>query len=55
MRVRWHASDEPRHDVIVAVLRRPDAYSDGTSSVEVIETHCYYVVLPHPPVVPGVR
>jgi hypothetical protein len=45
MRVPWHTSDESRHDVIVAALRRPDAYSDGASSVEVIETHRAWVFL----------
>jgi aminoglycoside phosphotransferase family enzyme len=41
----WHSSDEPRHDVIVAALRHPDAYSDGTPSVEIIETHRAWVFL----------
>jgi uncharacterized protein len=45
VRAPWHTSDEPRHDVIVAALRRPDGYSDGASSVEVIETHRAWVFL----------
>jgi aminoglycoside phosphotransferase family enzyme len=45
MRVLWDTSDVPCHDVIVAALRRPDAYSDGASSVEVIETHRAWVFL----------
>jgi aminoglycoside phosphotransferase family enzyme len=45
MRAPWHTSDEPRHDVIIAALRRPSAYSDATPSIEVIETHRAWVFL----------
>lgn len=40
-----HTSTVPRHDAIVAALRRPDVYPDGASSVEVIETHRAWVFL----------
>jgi aminoglycoside phosphotransferase family enzyme len=45
MLVPWQMNDAARHDVIVAALRRPDAYSDGAPSVEVIETHRAWVFL----------
>jgi aminoglycoside phosphotransferase family enzyme len=45
LRAPRHDADEPRHDVIVAALHRPDAYPDGTSAIVVVETHRAWVFL----------
>ena len=37
--------DPPRHDAVVAALRRPEAYSDGATAVDVVETHRAWVFL----------
>ena len=37
--------ERPRHDSIVAALRHHDAYGDGVTSLEVIETHRAWVFL----------
>lgn len=45
LHARRHTSEWPRHDSIVAALRRREVYSDGTPLVEVIETHRAWVFL----------
>jgi uncharacterized protein len=45
MRAPRHIDDGPRHDAIVAALHGADAFSDGTPSVETIETHRAWVFL----------